>query len=184
MRKLKLQVHISVDGFVAGPNGEMDWIHTGASPQPVIDLANSCDTVLLGRKMAPGFIQYWQGLADNPGDQPQPLAQQLAGMRKIVFSQTLTEMPGRNVEVTTADLAATVNALKKEPGKDILVYGGATLVSYLVDLNLIDEYHLFTKPVALGTGLRIFNNRKRLTLISSVFHDQLVTINTYVPASL
>ncbi|MBV8251369.1 MAG: dihydrofolate reductase [Chitinophaga sp.] len=183
MRKLKLQVHISVDGFVAGPNGELDWIFTGASQQPVIDLADSCDTILMGRKMAPGFIEYWESVVDNKPDSKEiPLAQRMVNMRKVVFSRTLTSLNGRNVEVTNQDLATTVNALKMEPGKDIIVYGGAEFVSQLIEHNLIDEYHLFTKPTALGDGLRIFKSRTALKLIKSICHENLVTINTYVPA--
>jgi dihydrofolate reductase len=183
MRKLKLQVHISIDGFVAGPNGELDWIFNGASQQPVIDLADSCDTILMGRKMARGFIDHWESALDNaPDNREQPLAQRMVSMRKVIFSHTQTTINGRNAEMANGDLAATVQALKKEAGKDIIVYGGASFVSSLIEQNLIDEYYMFTKPVALGSGLSIFKARKRLILTNSVSYQNLVTLNTYVPA--
>ncbi|BAV07565.1 Dihydrofolate reductase [Filimonas lacunae] len=181
MRKLKLQVHISIDGFVAGPAGESDWIFNGASQQPVIDLADSCDTILMGRKMSQGFIEHWENILDKSGGREQPLAQRMVSMRKIVFSRTQTTIQGRNAEMANGDLVATVQALKQEAGKDMIVYGGATFVSSLIEHNLIDEYNLFVKPVALGNGLSIFKTRKPLVLVKSVNHENLVTINTYLP---
>jgi len=80
VRKLKLQVQITIDGFVAGPNGELDWMWiSGERDEPlfrkVIELADSCDTILLGRKMTPGFIEHWENVVDNLPDSPeQPLA--------------------------------------------------------------------------------------------------------------
>jgi dihydrofolate reductase len=183
MRKLKLQIHISIDGFVAGPNGELDWIHTGGGQQTVIELADSCDTILIGRKMSREFIAYWEDVVDNqPGSREQPLARRMINMRKIVFSHTQTTIKGRNVEVANGDLAATVQTLKKEAGKDIIVYGGADFVSSLIEQNLIDEYHMFIIPVALGSGLRIFKDRKPLILTRSVSEKNLETYNTYIPA--
>jgi dihydrofolate reductase len=183
MRKLKLQIHISVDGFVAGPNGELDWIHTGAGQQPVIDLADTCDTILMGRKMSRGFIDHWENIVDNvPDSREQPLAQRMVNMRKIIFSRTQTVITGRNVEVANGDLAKMVQLLKKETGKDLLVYGGANFVSHLIALDLIDEYLMFIIPVAIGSGLRIFKDRKSLTLIKSVSYNNLVTANTYIPS--
>ncbi|HTJ12029.1 MAG TPA: dihydrofolate reductase family protein [Dinghuibacter sp.] len=180
MRKLKLQVHISLDGFIAGPNGESEWVHTGSGQQPVIDLADTCDTILMGRKMARDFIDHWENVV--AGDPEQPLAGRMVRMRKIVFSRTQTAIPGRNVEVAGGDLATTVRALKAETGKDLLVYGGAGFVSNLIELDLVDEYHLFVIPVALGEGMRIFKTRKKLKLIRSVAVGHLETISTYVPA--
>jgi dihydrofolate reductase len=183
MRKLKLQMHISIDGFVAGPNGELDWIFVGSGLQPVIELADSCDTILMGRKMSVDFIGHWENILDNRPDSPeQPLAQRMVSMRKVVFSHTQTAIHGRNVETANGDLVATVQALKQETGKDIIVYGGANFVSNLIEQNLIDEYHLFIIPIALGNGLRIFKDKKPLTLIKSVSHKNLETINTYLPA--
>lgn len=182
MRKLKLQMHVSIDGYVAGPNGEMDWIHTTAGPQPVIDLARTCDTLLMGRKLGQGFIDSWENTYHNAPDSPfHPLARAIVEMRKIVFSHTQDTISGNNAEITRADLATTVNALKSQPGKDILVYGGANFAGNLIDLDLVDEYHLFLKPVALGCGMKIFRARKRLVLQQSVVYGGVVVANTFVP---
>jgi len=187
MRKLKLQVQMTIDGFVAGPNGELDWMWiSGERDEPifqkVIELADSCDTILLGRKMTRGFIDYWENVVDNiPDSQEQPLAQRMVNMRKIVFSHTLNAITGRNLEVFNGDLATAVQALKNESGKDIMVYGGATFVSSLVSLNLIDEYYIFRNPVAIGDGLSIFKERKILKLESSTAYKSGKTVNKYLP---
>ncbi|SHM14211.1 dihydrofolate reductase family protein [Mucilaginibacter sp. OK098] len=191
MRKLKLQMQISIDGFAAGPNGENDWmiIHGKQDPevlQKIIgfgaELAAGCDTILLGRKMTPGFIGHWENVADNQQDNPwHPLAQLIADHRKIVFSHTETSIPGRNVEVENGDLATAIQALKNQPGKDLLVYGGASFVSSLVSLNLIDEYYIIVNPVAIGAGLSIFKERKILKLESSVAYKNGKVLNKYVP---
>ena len=103
MRKLKLQMQMTVDGFVAGPNGENDWVFISgpdeAGFQKIIDLADSSDTLLLGRKLAQsGFIEFWQNTADSTTDNPQKtLGQLIVNMRKIVFSSTETAISGQNV---------------------------------------------------------------------------------------
>jgi dihydrofolate reductase len=185
MRKLKLQAQMTIDGFVAGPNGESDWIWLAgpdeAVSRKIIELADSGDTILLGRKMTRGFIDHWENVVDNQPDSPfQPLAQLMVNMRKIAFSRTETAISGRNLEVENGDLAAAVNALKKEPGKDIIVYGGANFVSSLISQNLIDEYYIFLNPVAIGNGLSIFKERKILKLESSTAYKSGKIVNKYL----
>jgi len=186
MRKLKLQVQITIDGFVAGPNGEQDWVWISgpdeAGFRKVIELADSCDTILLGRKMTPDFITHWENMVDNMPDNPAyPLAQLMVNMRKIVFSRTETAITGRNLEVENGDLATAVQALKSQPGKDIIVYGGASFVSSLISLNLIDEYYMVVNPVAIGAGLSIFKERKILKLESSIAFKHGKVLNKYLP---
>lgn len=187
MRKLKLQVHMSIDGFVGGPNGENDWVFLAgpdeAGFQKIIDLADSSDTLLLGRKLAPEFVPYWENMADNMPDHPAyPLAKLIVNMRKIVFSKTETAIAGKNVEVENGDLTTAVQALKEQPGKDILVYGGANFVSSLISINLIDEYYIIISPVAIGAGLSIFKERKILKLESSTTYKNGKIVNKYLPA--
>lgn len=189
MRKLILQVQMSLDGFVAGPNGELDWIWIGKRDEAIlrraIELAGTCDTILLGRKMTRGFIEYWEKVVDTqPESQEHPLARQMVDMRKIVFSRTQKTIEGRNVEVTDGDVVAEVNALKKQPGKDIIVYGGATFVRLLISLNLIDEFYIFRRPVAIGNGLSIFENRKVLALQNSITYENGTILHKYVPATV
>ncbi len=179
---------MTIDGFIAGPDGQLDWMWTPGAPRDesgfrqVIELADTCDTILLGRKMTREFIDYWENVVDNQPDSPeQSLAQRMVNMRKIVFSRTQTAINGRNLEVENGDLAAVIQALKKEPGKDIIVYGGANFVSSLISLNLIDEYFIFRNPVAIGNGLSIFKEKKNLELVSSTSYKNGKVLNKYLP---
>jgi dihydrofolate reductase len=193
MRKLKLQIQMTIDGFVGGPNGENDWVFLSGTPDPEalkqiigfgVELAGSCDTLLLGRKLAAsGFCTYWEGVADNQPDNPwNPLARLIADHRKIAFSHSETALTGRNLEVENGDLATAVQALKNQPGKDILVYGGADFVSSLISLNLIDEYYIIVNPVAIGACLSIFKEKKILKLESSTAYKSGKVLNKYLPA--
>lgn len=187
MRKLKLQVQMTLDGFVAGPEGQLDWMWASgetdeALMQMVIELADSCDTILLGRKMTREFIDYWESVVDTKPDSPeQPLAQRMVNMRKIAFSRTQTSMKGRNLEVENGDLAIAIQTLKAKPGKDIMVYGGANFVSSLISLNLVDEYYIFSNPVAIGNGLSIFKEKKMLKLERSTPFKNGKMVNKYLP---
>lgn len=178
---------MTIDGFIAGPDGELDWMWTAGErdksiTRDIIELADSCDTILLGRKMTREFIDHWENVVDNQPDSPEhPLAQRMVNMRKIVFSRTQTVIKGRNLKVENGDLAAAVQALKKEPGRDIIVYGGANFVSSLISRNLIDEYFIFRNPVALGSGLSIFKDKKLLKLDSSTPYKTGKVLNKYLP---
>lgn len=188
MRKLKLQIQMTLDGFVAGPQGELDWMWGGGEPDPasfqkVIDLAASSDTMLLGRKMTRQFIDYWENVADNQPESPEhAFSHQMVDMRKIAFSHTETTIPGRNLQVENGDLATAVQALKNESGKDIIVYGGASFASSLISLNLIDEYYIFRSPVAIGKGLSIFPEKKQLKLVNTILYENWKVLEHYIPA--
>ncbi|MBL7699052.1 MAG: dihydrofolate reductase [Chitinophagaceae bacterium] len=186
MRKLKLQMQMTIDGFVAGPNGELDWMWIGKRDEAIYDdvikLADACDTILLGRKMTPGFIDYWENVVDTqPESQENPLAQRMVNLDKIVFSRTQKAVKGRNLKVENGDLATVVQALKKQPGKDIMVYGGADFASSLIGLNLVDEFYFFRRPVAIGKGLPIFKEQVVLQLESSFTYKNGAMLTKYVP---
>ena len=185
MRTLKLQMQVSIDGFVAGPNGELDWM-SGAWDEnllnSVIELTDSSSTILLGRKMTPGFVTYWEDVVHNHPESPEfTFAQKMVNMQKIVFSKTVKTMAGENVAVENGDVVNAVKSLKALPGKDIIVYGGAGFISSLIENNLIDELYLFINPVALGNGLQIFPARKKFKLDKSTSYSNGVVINKFLP---
>lgn len=189
MRKLKLQVQMTVDGFVAGPNGELDWMWVGKKDEAiytdVIELADACDTILLGRKMTREFIDYWESVVDTkPDSEEQPLAQRMVNLQKIVFSKTQKEINGRNLHVENGDLVTAVNALKEQDGKDIMVYGGATFASALITNNLVDEFYIFRRPAAIGNGLSIFQGKVFFELENLVKYKNGTVLFKYVPAKL
>ncbi|MGN6395672.1 MAG: dihydrofolate reductase family protein [Mucilaginibacter sp.] len=188
MRKLKLVMQMTIDGFVAGPNGENDWVflpgkQDPAALQSTIDLAASCDTILGGRKLIQGgFAGYWEDVFNNQPDNIwHPFAKLMVEHRKIIFSRTGAEIEGSNMKVETRDLATVVNELKQQSGKDIIVYGGVEFASSLVELGLVDEYYFVVNPVAIGSGLSIFKERKVMTLKSSVAYTHGKVMNKYVP---
>jgi dihydrofolate reductase len=182
MRKLKLQVQMTVDGFVAGPEGQLDWMtqHDDGVIDRIVQITDSSDTILLGRKMTDGFIKYWEGV--QPESPEYSFARKMVDTPKVVFSKTLKRVEGKNVRVETGDLVQAMNQLKGQRGKDIVVYGGATFVSELIEHDLIDELNIFVNPVAIGRGLRIFKDRKALRLTGSKAYASGMVINTYAPA--
>jgi dihydrofolate reductase len=153
MRKLKLQVQMTVDGYIAGPNGEMDWTNRNWDNQLknyVGEITEAVDCIVLGRKLAQGFIPYW---ASNPQEEG---ADQFNHTKKVVFTKTLDRSEWDNTVLAKGDLVDEITKIKKQAGKDIIAYGGATFVSALIKQGLIDEFHLFINPAAIGAGMSIF----------------------------
>jgi dihydrofolate reductase len=184
MRKLKLQVQVTVDGFVAGPEGELDWMTFDMDEKLLAfinHLTDTSDTILLGRKMTDGFTTYWENVTTHPESPEYEFGQKMVRIPKVVFSRTVKAVKGQNVRVENGPLVEAVNRLKNQPGKDIIVYGGATFVSSLIENRLIDELNLFINPIAIGKGLKIFSQRTPLTLVKSVAYSSGIVVNTYTP---
>jgi dihydrofolate reductase len=190
MRKLKLQIQVSVDGYIADKNGKTDWMTWNWGPEwtwddelqkDFIALKSTIDTVLLSRKMAEeGFIQHW---ANVPANSPQyAFSKTIAAAHKVVFTRTLFESPWSDTELAKGKLSEEIGRLKDQPGKDMIVYGGASFVSSLLKENLIDELYLYVNPIVLGKGLEIFTNvtnRMPLTLISSRSYACGIAVHQY-----
>src|SRR5579872_3020732 len=167
MRKLKLQMQQTVNGFVGGPNGEMDWMDmnwTDDINQYVTALTEPVDTIVMGRKLAEGFIPYWADAAAQPG--APDFAHKMNDTPKVVFSKTLDKSNWERTTLAKGNLKDEINNLKNKSGGDIIVYGGADFVSNLIYEGLIDELHLSVNPSAIGSGLNIFKERTDLKLIN------------------
>jgi dihydrofolate reductase len=177
MRKLKLQVQMSVDGYIAGSNGEMDWMvwdWDDKLKRYVNELTEPVDTILLGRKMTDGFISYWSDMMSKPDDPSNAFAKKMIETPKVVFTKTLNKSQWINTDIATGDLTDEINKLKSQNGRDIIVYGGATFDSSLIKAGLIDEFHLFINPAAIGNGLTIFkdlNEIQKFNLVKSIAFD-------------
>lgn len=159
MRKLKLQVQMSVDGYIAGENGELNWATMEWSDDLknyVDEITRPVDTILLGRNLAEGFIPYWAGVAADASNPEQEAGQLFSQTPKIVFSHTLDLSKWENTEVEKGDFVGRINGLKAQSGGDLIAYGGGKFVSSLIREKLIDELHLFVNPVILGKGMSIF----------------------------
>lgn len=170
---------MSVDGFIAGPNGEMDWMVLDWDDKIrnyVFELTESVDTIILGRKMTDGFISYWSDVMTKPDDplsidRSHAFAKKMIDTPKIVFTKTLKKSQWPNTDIATGDLTDEISKLKNMKGKDIIVYGGASFDSSLIRAGLIDEFHLFINPVAIGNGMTIFkdlNKIQKFNLVKSV----------------
>ncbi|MCP9952076.1 dihydrofolate reductase family protein [Actinomadura madurae] len=183
MRTFKLQVQVSADGYMAGPNGEMDWMTmpwTDDVDAYVDALHASVDCMVLGRKLAEGFIPAWES---GPEGETQESIDQMNNTPKVVISDTLTESPWKNAVVAGGDLTETVNRLKAEPGGDLITYGGGTLVRDLIGRGLLDDLHLFVNPTAVGSGMPVFpaGGYQRLDLAGSRSFDCGITVLHFKP---
>jgi dihydrofolate reductase len=156
MRRVRYRVAASLDGFIAGPAGEIDWI----VPDPTIDLASlftGFDTVLLGRRT--------YELTQQPGAPAWP-----PGWRIYVFSRTLDAAEHPAITVVGTDAGAAVAALRSEPGSDIWLFGGGSLFASLLAADVVDQVEVAIMPVLLGRGIPLLAPeapRARLSLTSS-----------------
>jgi dihydrofolate reductase len=156
MRKLIYSMTMSLDGFIADPNGEIDW----SAPDEELhrfhnQRVREVGAQLCGRRLYEVML-YWETAEENPtaSDYELEFARIWKAIPKIVFSKTLKEVEG-NARLARDDVAGEVARLKEEPGKDLAV-GGAGLASTLIELGLVDEYQVFVSPVVLGGGTPYF----------------------------
>lgn len=187
MRKLKLQVQMTVDGYIAGPNGEMDfmvWNWDDELKQYVDDITEPVDCIILGRKLAEGFIPYWTEVAANPDNPEFTAGQKFTDTPKVVFTKTLAQSAWDNTVLAKGDVVDEITILKKQDGQDIIAYGGATFVSALIKHGLIDEFHLFINPTAIGNGMAIFKDldrKQNLRLVKSTSFECGIAVLNYEP---
>ncbi|MEO6001251.1 MAG: dihydrofolate reductase family protein [Chitinophagaceae bacterium] len=187
MRKLKLQVQMTVDGYIAAPKGEIDFMEWNWDDELISyiqGITEPVDCVVLGRKLAEGFIPYWASVAENPDHAEFTAGKKFTDTNKVVFTKTLDKSPWGNTVLAKGELADEINKLKNQDGKDIIAYGGANFVSALIKQGLIDEYHLLINPTAIGNGMTIFNevdSNLNLRLVKSVSFDCGIVVLNYEP---
>lgn len=166
MRKIISFMHMSLDGFVAGKTGALDWVtvdqelfaHVGKR------IAKS-DTALYGRITYQMMESYWPTAGDQPNasDHDREHSKWYMDARKIVLSKTLNDEPNSKMSVIKNDLVAEINALKQTEGPEILVFGSPTATHSLIEHDLIDGYWLFLNPILLGEGIPLFRHVKEKT---------------------
>ena len=181
-------MQLSLDGFMARPNGDLDWMTWDWDDELEAygnELTAPVDLILLGRKTSEGFIPHWTSVAANPEDPEYAFGRIMNDTPKIVFSRTLQTIEGNNTSLLKEASPEVINELKSKPGGDIIVYGGAGFVSGLFQQGLIDEFHLFINPVAIGKGLSIFNTlpeSRKLKLMHAQGFASGVAVLVYQPA--
>lgn len=174
MRKIFLYMTMTCDGYLAGPDNQLDWFHLPEDQElnsDIVAIIGSADTGIMGYPTAPGMIAYWAGVPDNPSASPaeRAIANVINKMQTIVLSNTEVELNIDNAELVIVksdrDLIDTVARIKSRPGKDIGIPGGVRTAQKFARLGLVDEYILMVHPVAIGKGKPLFTTRSELELI-------------------
>jgi dihydrofolate reductase len=162
MRKIISFMHISLDGFVAGLNGEMDWIKVD---EEIFDYVgkriSEGDTAIYGRVTYQMMENYWPTAGDNPTAPRHDIehAKWYNKVHKVVLSKTIKEAGLTNTKIISDNLSDSINEIKQSPngrGKEILLFGSPAATHSLIQLDLIDGYWLFVNPIILGRGIPLF----------------------------
>jgi dihydrofolate reductase len=176
VRKIIAAMQVTADGFIEGPKGEIDWVESWSDS---FDLLPQIDTCILGGGMYPGYEQYWLSILNNP-DGVLPLTGMVATKDEVAYANFADKTPHVVLSKTLDNVAwrttriirdvEDIRKLKQQPGKDMYVVGGATMVSSLMNLEMIDELRLTVHPIVLGGGKALFKDvkeRQRLRLIEA-----------------
>jgi dihydrofolate reductase len=193
MRKLILQMQVSVDGYVGRPSGGPDWqLWDWGDKCPWDDTLKAdfnsffeaADTILLSRKIADGYIRHWAEFAEKHPRRPDfAFARRIGENRKIVFSRTLKESRWPRAELAAKPLVEELGRLKAQTGKNIIAFGGAGFAAELIDDDLVDEFQFYTNPIALHAGLSIFEKKGvDLKLLSSTPYGCGIVVSRYAPS--
>ncbi len=187
MRKVIVTMWVTLDGFIAGPNDDMSWIIVDDAMGAYEDaMVSAADTLVLGRVTYQSFAGAWPHVPDNPAasEGEKEYARKVNSLRKIVFSRTLETVEWHNSTLLHEINPDDIVALKQDAGKNIVIYGSASIVQALTDLGLIDEYQLLVHPVVLGGGKRLFkegSDRTALRLVEAKTFDSGVVLLAYQP---
>jgi dihydrofolate reductase len=186
MRKIISFMHISLDGFVAGPNGEMNWIQVD---QEIFDHVgeriSQTDAALYGRVTYQMMENYWPNAGNKPGASKHDIEHSgwYKHAHKIVLSKTLKGAELTNTTVISDNLANELNKIRQGEGSEILLFGSPTATHALIEQDLVDGYWLFVNPVILGQGIPLFTGSKdktKLKLLTTRQFSSGVTELNYV----
>lgn len=160
-RRIILDLAVTLDGFIEGKNGEVDWCIMD-SEMGFINFLNQIDTILYGRKSYDLWGQFTPEIEHT--DTEKEIWGLVHSKEKYVFSRTQKGTDNKAIFIND-NILEEVNKLKNKPGKDIWLYGGASLITYFVKSGLVDEFRLSVHPVILGEGKPLFSDiKQRLSL--------------------
>jgi dihydrofolate reductase len=161
-------MHVSLDGFVAGPTGEIDWISLDDEIfEDVHSQVSKADTALFGRVTYRVMESYWPTAADRQGATKHDREHSgwLNPAPKIVFSRTLKRVDWQNTRIVKGRVGEEIAELKKQPGKNLILFASPGLASTFMNLNLIDEYWFNVNPIVLGKGIPLFKDLSDMHLL-------------------
>ena len=188
MRQVILQIDITLDGFIAGPNGEMGWVKADEEMnQDANELLSTADTILLGRLAYQLFADYWPFADTNATSTESKIAYQLNHATKVVFSRTLDKVEWgkwNNARLVKGNIAGVLSEMKAQAGKNLVLYAGADIVSTFMQLGLVDEYRLRVHPIVLGSGKPLFKDikdRRNLKLLTTKSYKNGAILLDYQP---
>lgn len=170
-------MHTSLDGFVAGPKGEMNWIKLSTSLFDfVATMTDQADTALYGRVTYEMMQSYWPQAGEKPNasKHDKEHSRWYNQVAKVVLSKTITETGLENTQVISDQLTKNITNLKQQPGKNILIFGSPGASQSLLKEGLIDEFWLFVNPIILGNGMPLFKGITEtipLKLMESITFD-------------
>lgn len=169
-RKVVSLMHVSLDGFVAGPDGELEWAIVNEELYgEVAALLKRVDTALYGRVTYGMMESYWPTVPADPAstESERHHAHWVEQVEKIVFSRTLGSVSWHNTRLVKERIGDEMARLKQLPGGDMMIFGSPSIVHTLAPLGLIDEYRLFLNPIALGGGIPLYTGGENLELLEA-----------------
>ena len=188
-RRLFVSMIVSLDGYIEGPQRELDWFVEGDPQfdQYADEMLDSVGLALYGRRAYELMVDYWPKAETNPRS-PTDLAfaRKMNALPKLVLSRTLEKATWNNTRILRDRVKETITELKQQPGKPIVAWAGAGLVATLAQLGLVDEYRLIVHPVLLGKGTPLFQGieeRRKLRLTRTTQLGRNLVVTCYEPTS-
>jgi dihydrofolate reductase len=180
-------MNLSLDGYLSGPRGELDWhfeIWSDSMGEKILKQLEETDTIILGRVTYEAMAKYWKAkpLENHFPRQDLAIADRMNRHTKVVFSKTLKESIWHRSVFATGDPVDEIKQLKEQKGKDMILFGSASLASTFILSGIVDEYLLWIHPVILGSGIPLFNHPQKkmnLKLKDSVSFESGVVANYY-----
>lgn len=186
-RRLYVSMLVSLDGFIEGPERELDWFVDGdaAFERYCDEMLDSVGLALYGRRSYELMLSYWPDAEKHPSSAADlAFARKMNALPKIVLSRTLERADWNNTTILRDRVGETLGELKRTPGKPIVAWAGAGLVATLAELDLIDEYRLIVHPILLGAGTPLFrraNERRDLRLVRTSQLGENLAVLCYEP---
>lgn len=185
-RRLFVSMIVSLDGYIEGPQQELDWFPDGDPQfeQYADEMIDSVGLALYGRRSYQSMLSYWPDAEKNPRSSADlSFAKRMNALPKVVLSRTLKQAEWNNTRIVSGNVKEAITELKQQPGKPLVAWAGAGLVTTLTELDLVDEYRLIVCPAVLGRGTPLFapDLKPKLRLVRTTQLGSSVVVLCYEP---